>query len=354
MKKIDYACFINNTGFGHAARGYLRCLIDLGHQIRVKPLHSMTAYPWLDEGDKSMLNSGFVGEADVSIWHSIPSRWGGLRKGRDSNFLICTFECSSPPLDWIKSINGTGTHAVYPSNFCKNVFNESGVILPHSVIHHVVPDVFFNSYPRGYPGYGFKFLSVGAWKSRKNWSNIILGFQKSLEDGLDAHLIIKTDRTALARSELAKLVHRKFSHKFSLVDGDLSDQGMAGLYASVDGFICASRGEGFCLPVAQAMAAGLLVISTQSGGLMDYFDDSVGVVIPQNGFEKQSMDNYPQFSSKNWPVITSDSVGRAVSEACEKYQYIHRTRGEKARQRAKIMFSKESVAAKLSDMIENK
>jgi glycosyltransferase involved in cell wall biosynthesis len=56
------------------------------------------------------------------------------------------------------------------------------------------------------------------------------------------------------------------------IDSDLSDSEMAGLYRSSDLLVSSYRGEGFNLPVLEAMATGLPVIVTEGGSTDDFCD----------------------------------------------------------------------------------
>lgn len=351
MPKVEYACFVNNTGFGHAALGYISCLQSLSIPLRVRPLHPLSDTSWMSSDDLLAVQGGFVGEADISIWHSIPPRWGGLRKGSRRNIVVCTFECGQPPSEWIRLINRDGTHALYPSVFCRREFESAGVSIPGTVVHHLVRECFFECQPRGYSGGVMTLLAVGAWKTRKNWQNLIQGVGLAVKSGVDVRLMVKTDRPQVAAGEVRRLIPEGVRDRFLLVDGNLTDRSMAGLYASCDAFLCASRGEGFCLPVAQAMAAGVPVISTTSGGIGDFFDESCGTVIEPSGSEKVSMDGYPQFSSKTWPIITADSVGRAVVQAFEKYPDLIASSARVARKRAVATFSREAVCASMKEAV---
>jgi glycosyltransferase involved in cell wall biosynthesis len=351
MNKVEYACFVNNTGFGHAALGYISCLQTLSVPLRIRPLHPLNDTSWMSSDDLSAIHRSFIGEADISIWHSIPPRWGGLKRGRIKNVVVCTFECGQPPSDWIRLINRDGTHAMYPSEFCRREFEAAGVSIPGVTVRHLVRDCFFECHPRGYSGGTMVLLAVGAWKTRKNWHNLIQGIASALRSGIDLRLIIKTDKPSIASSEVRRLVPEAMRERFLVVDGSLTDRSMAGLYASCDAFICASRGEGFCLPVAQAMAAGVPVISTRSGGIADFFDESCGTVIDSAGIETLSMDGYPQFSSKAWPIITADSIGRAVGQAFEKYHELISGSARVARIRAGATFSRQAVCESMKEVV---
>jgi len=351
MLKVEYACFVNNTGFGHAALGYLHVLRSCGHRVRVRSMHPIINQSWMSHEDTQALQHDFSGIAQVGIWHSIPPRWNGLSQGSEMTVGICTFECENPPADWIRTINSKCSNIWYPSKFCKSVFEKAGVEKSSSVIYHMVGEPYFHASPKGYDGGDFVILSVGAWKTRKNWSSLILGCSIAMSTGHPVRLVIKTDRPHAARAEVVRIVPESLRKHFMIVEGELTEKSMAGLYSSCHAFLCASRGEGFCLPVAQAMAAGVPILSTQSGGISDFFDDSCGLVIEPSGLEQVSMDGYPQFSSKYWPVITSESVGRAVVEAVEKYYDIASQKAKNAKKRAEEMFSLPAVRKQMSEAL---
>ncbi len=64
------------------------------------------------------------------------------------------------------------------------------------------------------------------------------------------------------------------------IDRDLPDAELAGLYRLADCYVHPSRGEGFGLPVAEAMLAGVPVISVAWSGLADFVSEETAVTIP--------------------------------------------------------------------------
>src|SRR5439155_6005940 len=64
------------------------------------------------------------------------------------------------------------------------------------------------------------------------------------------------------------------------IDRDLTDADLAGLYAACDCLAHPYRGEGFALPVAEAMACGLPVIVTGMGAALDYCNEGNAYLVP--------------------------------------------------------------------------
>ena len=58
---------------------------------------------------------------------------------------------------------------------------------------------------------------------------------------------------------------------------------MAGLYAACDCLAHPYRGEGFALPVVEAMACGLPAIVTGAGPALDYASEATAFLVPRVG-----------------------------------------------------------------------
>jgi glycosyltransferase involved in cell wall biosynthesis len=164
----------------------------------------------------------------------------------------------------------------------------------------------------------FQFLSIFKWEDRKGWSLLLRAYwtvftktdpvllriqtyrphflsgEKNVTDNL-----IKFARQVFGKelSELAAVHlgnpeyddtplgsrHYLLSSKLAYLNGQspmLSREEVRELYLSSDAFVLPTRGEGWGLPIAEAMGLGLPVIVTNYSGPTAYADDSNSFLIP--------------------------------------------------------------------------
>ncbi len=121
---------------------------------------------------------------------------------------------------------------------------------------------------------------------RKNARDILTAFLLAFRDRPDVTLVLKLATSASrefhdlhefrAVYEDLGLTHRC---RVVLLTDFLSDEQMASLFRSTTYYVNASRAEGACLPLQQALAAGRPSIAPRHTAMADYLDDSVGFVI---------------------------------------------------------------------------
>ncbi len=115
---------------------------------------------------------------------------------------------------------------------------------------------------------GFVIGSVGAHSARKRFDLILQTLAILLMRGIEAELLIKTDRIrSLDGIDLKELSRRAGVHRqVSIITGELSDEEMRSVYGSMDIYLNLSEWEGFCIPVVEAMACGIPVACLQAQG----------------------------------------------------------------------------------------
>lgn len=119
------------------------------------------------------------------------------------------------------------------------------------------------------------FLAVGRLVPQKDYPNLLQAFHKVIDKKPNAKLWI-VGQGPLKEQLIAMAQSLKISEAVTFlgVRRDIPD-----LMNSADVFVLSSRWEGFGLVVAEAMAVGLLVIATNSGGVAEVMGDS-GRLVP--------------------------------------------------------------------------
>ncbi len=78
--------------------------------------------------------------------------------------------------------------------------------------------------------------------------------------------------------------------------GELAGEALEAAYQGADLFVLPTRYEGFGMAVAEALARGIPVVSTDTGGIVDLVGDRAGVVIPS--------DNVPSLAGELRRLLT--------------------------------------------------
>jgi len=86
------------------------------------------------------------------------------------------------------------------------------------------------------------------------------------------------------------------------------------LYQNADVFVLPSRGEGFCLPCAEAMSSGLPAIATNSTAFLDYVDERNGWPVSFR-IETAEDSSDPDRHATSWSVCDIDDLAVKMRQA---------------------------------------
>lgn len=153
-----------------------------------------------------------------------------------------------------------------------HVVNAGGA-LPRAIIPHGVDSNRFQPISRAAKasakeriGYHFScsiVLCVGANSTRKRYDLLLEAFSRVYHRVKDAHLLIKTDRDARPGGfNLAKIAgDAGIAERVKIITGDVSVEELSLLYGISDVYVHPAEWEGFGIPVIEAMACGLPVLT---------------------------------------------------------------------------------------------
>ena len=253
--KIEYRGFWNHTGYGLAAMTNVTALKIAKHQVNVKPYQN-SSHP--------IPPNQFFGSPDVIIDHSQPYTWGRNKVDGTLHIGYTTWEADRIPNGWLENIHKMDQLWV-PCEWNKEVFRKCGVVIPiHVIPHHVLQP----RTPKKPHNGRYRFYTIATAHYRKNYPGLIEAFKKTLQK-VDAELWVKI---AGSESNYYKNLFQKAGLMDNVVwiDERYSTAQMSDLHASCDCYVSLNTGEGFGLPIADAIAHGNRVVVTGYGAVLDY------------------------------------------------------------------------------------
>jgi tetratricopeptide (TPR) repeat protein len=232
----------------------------------------------------------------VTVRHHWPPNFAAPDKGK--LVLIQPWEFGSLPRAWVDSIARTVDEIWVPSRFVRDTYTSSGVpgekvvVVPNGVntarFHPGVAPYDFAANPNTRhlkPG-TFKFLFVGGTISRKGVDILLDAYDRAFTAGDDVTLIIKDFGTDSfyanqgAGALIRALQSKPGAANIVYLTEDMSEAEIASLYAACDCLVHPYRGEGYGLPIAEAMACGKPTILTGFGAALDFAGDANAYLIP--------------------------------------------------------------------------
>ena len=189
------------------------------------------------------------------------------------------------PRDWVGPMQRHVDELWVPSEYVRRMYLQAGIPAERvAVIPNGVDTRRFT--PTGprmdvRTGPGTAFLFVGGLISRKGPDLAVAAYQRAFAGRDDVTLVVKdfgaaSIYRAVDRSRLREWAEQGRLPRIVYLDGELSGDDMAALYRGCDVLLHPYRGEGFGMPVLEAMACGLPVIVTAGGPTDEFVPGTAG------------------------------------------------------------------------------
>ena len=232
------------------------------------------------------------------------------------------WEESRLPAETIATLQDGFDGVVAPSRFVARALQDSGLRLPLRVIPP--PDslaAFRALAPMARDALApLTFLHVSSCFPRKGADILLRAWAASFTAASSVRLLIKSfsNPHSTIRADIAALrAANPDLAPITLIEQDLDEAGMATLYAQSDVMVLPTRGEGYNLPAAEALAAGLRLIVTGAGGHMDFCtrdDPRIRLLAYRHTLSGSHLAT-PQ---SLWLEPDATDLGRALREACDR------------------------------------
>jgi glycosyltransferase involved in cell wall biosynthesis len=323
---IEYISYAGAVGYGTAAVGYVRLLVEAGFEV-----HWM-AYPGdaigsgrvgagigdaeLTRGRASLIARSIAGadsglkplveatsrpvRARIRIIHLVPGYWlEHLNPMKEVRHIgIGTWETDRIIERWVPSL-ARMDHLCVPSAHNAAVLRAAPERLPAAtIVPHLCRQTLQPPSPARLAGLakylGIRpddtvFYTINAWAPRKRLAQLIDGFVRSFTQDDRVALIVKTNREIPYDDPASPVRDRDASRVVAAViaraagelgrppprigviaDDELADNFIDGLHTLGHCFVSLSRSEGFGLGAFDAATHGRPVISVDYGGPVDY------------------------------------------------------------------------------------
>jgi glycosyltransferase involved in cell wall biosynthesis len=196
------------------------------------------------------------------------------------------WEESLVPPEFAHDFNQYVQRIMTMSSFVKDALLDSGVTIPIDVVGVGVRPPVSNplaDLPEIKDLKKIRFLHISSAFPRKGIDVLLNSYFDEFTSDDDVTLVLKTfpNQHNTVGEQLKNLVQAHTSAPHVVwINRDLPLDHLGNLYDIADAYVHPARGEGFGLPVAEAMLARVPVISTATSGLADFVDNSTAAVIP--------------------------------------------------------------------------
>lgn len=213
------------------------------------------------------------------------------------------WEFTSIPLTWRDVILESTVDMWVPSTFVKNVLMNAGIpshritLIPHAIscpyteeivdseskIKDVTISIVDDAYHRCATG-DFIYVFHGGALWRKGLDVLLDVFMNNEDEGLQrtcliVHSMYGTDDVQKMVREAEEKFTKQHQRRLVIITKELSDMGVSHLFSKADAFIHPSRGEGFGLVAAEALACGIPLIATTYGATTDFATSETAFLI---------------------------------------------------------------------------
>jgi len=288
------------------------------------------------ESDKNQFMT--FSDPDLTISHQWPPIWSRTKSG--FSVYMQPWEFGSIPREWYIPMKYWVDEIWVYSSYNKDSYIRSGI--PASKVHIIplgVDEKIFhlNVEPFKLDLSSFNFLFVGGTIGRKGIDILLHSYLKEFTAEDDVCLFIKDTGTQSFYKgiTLDKMIHEAMSDtknpRIVYMDQQLAEAELAGLYTACDCLVHPYRGEGFGLPIAEAMACGTPVIVPDKGSCRDFCNEETAFFVPSNEVDlaEKRVGNMETVDFPWWLSIEVSDLQRVMRLAYDQGKLV-KEKGKKA------------------------
>jgi glycosyltransferase involved in cell wall biosynthesis len=293
----------------------------------------------------------------VEVRHQWPPDWTAPRQG--AWVAIQPWEFGGLPDEWVKQLEAVDEVWCY-TNYVRDCYVASGVpaervrVIPLGVDAELFrPDGAQHALRTTKRT---KLLFVGGTISRKGIDVLLDAYTSAFGPEDDVCLVVKSFgatgiyRNGATDDRIRALAADPTMPEIELLADELSPESMAALYRSCDALVHPYRGEGFGMPIAEAMATGLPVVVTGHGAALDFCDTETAFLVPATVVPMLE-DGMPPSATGYWWAEPERSALAGILRRVLDQPDVARAVGRRGRERVLARLSWDAAAATVQERL---
>ena len=226
------------------------------------------------------------------------------------------WEESAFPQEYIDNFNRYLDAVPVTSKYVQKLLIDNGLSIPTPVVgdgaDHILniepKDIKLKTKKR------FKFLHISSCFQRKGIDTLLLSYGKAFTKDDSVCLVIKTFPNP--HNNIEKLIKQQQKQNLNypeieLINRDLDDGYIVDLYKKCNCLVAPSRGEGYGLPMAEAMLFDMPVITTGFSGQLDFCNNDTAWLID---YSFQKAETHMNLFNSYWAEPSSEVLTHLLKE----------------------------------------
>ena len=345
------------SGYAVSAKNMMLSLDDLNVDIRYKYVYGKgTPFPVEEPQQSDNYRVNIIRQRKFNnSYPQVVYGQGDVFAKNTGKYKIgfTMLETTEIPKEWVRQANMMDEVWV-PSTFNVETFRNSGVKVPIYVVPLGINPDYFNPQIKSYKHHDrYTFLSVFEWGERKAPEVLLRAYSKAFTSKDNVLLICKVfnnDASINVEEEIKKLnlptdgPEILFLHNYRIADYQ-----MPTLYRSADCFVLPTRGEGWGIPILEAMACGLPTIATNWSSQVDFMNETNAYPLETEGLI-DAVAKCPYYKGFQWANPSEKHLTELLRHVYNNQEEA-RMKGKRASEEVLKKWTWEMSAAKIKERL---